>query len=548
MKKLIVGMMVAAMAGSGGALTFKRPLERVSSMDPLRSSSMYDAMAIALAYEPLLEVDYFARPYALKPCLCGLPEVSADQLVYTFTIREGAVFHADKSLGGKSRPVLASDVVYSLKRLADRANASSGMWTLDGVARDEKGDLRIEALDDRRVKITLKAPQHIFPWLMALPYTSAVPREAVEMYGPRFGGVAVGSGPYRLTEWWRNHRMRFTRAPDWTGWSEMKHKPYDELQYLVVDDASTQWLMFLQGEVDMLRGIANDNWDAAVKEDGTLVVELHDRGVRLFSFATMEVGYIGFNMKDPVVGTNKKLRQALNCAFDFDTWNRFEKNRLLPCTGPVPPGVEGRLETPFAYSYNVEKAKKLLDEAGYPNGIDPKTNRRLEISVSCGRANQEVRAELELIQSFYNVIGVRFEPSYMTWNAFLQTVNEGRMQLFLMAWIGDYPDAENFLQLFHTKNASPGANHGCYSNPAFDAIYDRAMATKDPKERLDCWRAAQEILREDCPWIFLNHPKRYSVAWDHLGNYIPSDFLYCNEKYYFRKETATPAPADASTK
>ncbi|MBQ8114007.1 MAG: hypothetical protein IJ146_12475, partial [Kiritimatiellae bacterium] len=309
-------------------------------------------------------------------------------------------------------------------------------------------------------------------------------------------------------------------------------------EYLVIDDASTMWLMFLSKEVDMLRGIASDNWDAVIGPDGDLVPELRERGVRLYSHVSMEVGYFGVNMKDPVLGPNKKLRQALNCAFDFDTWNRFCNNRLLPSTGPVPPGVEGRLETPFAYSYNLEKAKQLIAEAGYPNGIDPKTGRRLVISVSAGRANQEVREEIELVQSFYGKIGIKLEPRYMTWDAFLQAVNEGRTTMFMMGWVGDYPDAENFLQLFHTKNCSPGANHGCYSNPEFDALYDKAMATNDPAERLDYWRKAQEILREDCPWVFLSHTKRHAIAWDHVGNYIPTDFPYGMEKHYYVRESA----------
>ena len=535
MKKLLLSVLAVAALGAQ-ATTFTRPLDRVASMDPLRATSMYDAMAIALAYEAPLEIDYFARPYKLRPGLCALPEVSADAREYTFTIREGAVFHADPSLGNKSRPVTAQDLVYSLKRLADKKNASSGLWTMDAVARDAKGEPRVEALDARRVKITLKEPQYVFPWLMAMPYASAVPQEAVEMYGSRFGSLAVGSGPYRLTDWWRNHRMRYTRAPAWPGWKDIPTKPYDELEFVVVDDASTQWLMFLSGEVDMLRAIANDNWDAVVGPDGKLLPDLQAKGIRLFTTVALEVDYIGINMKDPVLGPNKKLRQALNCAFDFDAWNRYCNNRLLPCSGPVPPGVEGRLETPFAYSYDVEKAKKLLAEAGYPGGIDPKTNRRLVISISCGRANQEVREEIELVQSFYNAVGLKLEPRYMTWDAFLQAVNRGQTSLYLMSWLGDYPDAENFLQVFHSKNVAPGSNHGNYVNPEFDRIYDAGLTTRNAEERLTYWRKAQEIIREDCPWIFLYYPKRYSFAKARLGNYIPSDFPYGTEKYLYLKE------------
>ena len=523
-------LVFALVLGAGGEETvFRRPMERVASMDPLRAASVCESRAISLVYEPLLEVDYFARPYRLKGCLCDLPEVSKDGLVYMFRIREGARFQPDKCFqDGQGRAVVASDVVFSLNRLGDKKNASSGLWTMDAVK-------SVEAVDDRTVKITLKKPLHVFPWLMAMAYAAVIPHEAVEMYGVKFGGVAVGSGPYRLEEWWRNHRMRFRRDPSWRGWSEIKTTPYDEIDYLVVDDVSTQWLMFLSREVDFLGEVSHDNWDAVVGPDGRLAGDLEQKGVHLHGNPTMTVMYVGINMGDPVLGRNKKLRQALNCAFDGPAWKRFLNNRVEPCDGPVPPGVEGRLETPFAYAFNVEKAKRLVAEAGYPDGIDPKTGKRLEITITVGRANQTAREEVELMQSFYNRIGIRLEPRYMTWNAYLDAVNRGDVTLFMLGWIGDYPDAENFLQLFHSKNVSPGANHGNYRNAAFDKLYDEAMASTDPVVRSEKWRAAQEIVREDCPWIFLHFPKAYSLSWDHVGNYTPTDFPYGTEKHLFRK-------------
>ena len=513
-----------------GETVCRRPLERVASMDPLRAASVCESRAVSLVYEPLLEVDYFARPYRLKGGPCDLPGVSTNGLVYTFRIREGARFQPDACFPrGEGRPVVAGDVVYSLNRLADKANASSGLWTMEAVA-------RVEAVDPRTVRITLKRPLHVFPWLMAMAYAAVVPHEAVAHYGVKFGGVAVGSGPYRLAEWWRNHRMRFRRDPTWRGWREIKTTPYDEIDYFVVDDVSTQWLMFLSREVDFLGEVSHDNWDAVVGPDGRLAGDLESRGIHLHGAPTMTVMYVGINMNDPVLGPNRKLRQALNCAFDAPAWKRFLNNRVEPSDGPVPPGVEGRLETPFAYAFDVEKAKRLLAEAGYAGGIDPKTGRRLEISLTIGRANQTAREEAELMQSFYNRIGVRLEPRYMTWNAYLDAVNKGDVTLFMLGWIGDYPDAENFLQLFHSKNVSPGANHGNYRNPAFDRLYDAAMATADPAARVALWRQAQEVVREDCPWIFLHFPKAYALSWDHVGNYRPTDFPYGTEKHLFRKD------------
>ena len=498
-------------------------------MDPLQAASVPDSKAISLVYEPLLEVDYVARPYRLKPCLCDLPEVSSNGLVYVYRIREGARFQDDPCFpGGKGRSVTAEDVKYSLARLADKANASSGMWTMDPVA-------QVDATDARTVRITLKKPLHVFPWLTGMAYWAAVPREAVEKYGEKFNEHAVGSGPYRLAEWWRNHRMVFARDPSWPGWKEIKTTPCDVLEFLVVDDATTQWLMFLAGELDFLGELSRDNWDAIVEPDGTLSPDLEAKGMTLFGSPVMQVSYIGINMRDPLLGKNRKLRQALNCAFDFPVWRRFLNNRVEACDGPVPPGVNGRLETPFPYAFDLEKAKRLMVEAGFPDGIDPKTAKRVSIPLAIGHATQSAREQAELMQSFYEKIGVRLEPQFMTWAAYLKAVSDGNVSLFMLGWVGDYPDAENFLQLFHSKNVSPGANHSNYVNPEFDRLYDAAMAAKTPDERDALWKKAQEIVREDCPWIFLNFPKAHALAWNRLRNYVPTDFPYGTEKYLWLK-------------
>ena len=532
-------MLTLILATTASAVTYRRPIERVASMDPLRAASVCDAATVTLVYEAPLDVDYYARPYRLRPGLCEMPSVSSNGLVYTFTIREGARFHPDPCFGAAAetgRPVVADDVVYSLTRLGAKENASSGMWIMAGVE-------KVEARDARTVVVTLKKPLHIFPWLMAMPYASAVPREAVEHYGVKFGGHPVGSGPYQLTGWWRNHRMVFTRMPSWRGWSDPTDcvslladgKPatgacFDQLEFFVVDDESTKWLMFLGGEVDFLGGISNNNWDAVMNPDGTLSADLTARGIRLHGDSTLQVMYAGLNMDDPVL-KNKKLRQALNCAFDFPAWRKFYNNRLAAADGPVPVGVDGRLEKPFPYAFNLEKAKRLLAEAGYPEGIDPKTGRRLELTITLGRATQDAREQAELLGSFYSRIGIKLEARFMTWDAYLKAVNDGRVAIFFLGWVSDYPDAENFLQLFHSKNVSPGANHGNYRNPEFDKVYDAAMAATTVEARNAAWRRAQEIVCEDCPWIFLHFPKAYPLTRDRVQGYKPTDFPYCIEKH-----------------
>ncbi len=545
---------------------FRRMLERVNSMDPAQASSVYSARAVQMCYETLLEFDYHARPYRLIPALAAaLPAVSDDGLVYVFEIDPEAAFAPDPCFGRdaegnlRGRSVTADDLVFSLKRLSDRKVASPGSWLTDDTIKgmrafadasggpaptDYSMDVPgLQALDARRVRIELTVPRRHFLWYFAMSYTAAVAPEAVNFYGGDFGYRAVATGAYRLASWRRNHQMDFVRDPAWRGWKKGPAAfdpdgdllPFDRFVFRVIDDVSTQWLCFLAGELDFLGSIDRDNWDVVVNADGELDDSLQQRGIALHMIPAIEVFYIGFNMDDPVLGGNKKLRQALNCAFDSERWVRFFNNRTIVCDGPVPPGVSGRLEEPFAYGFDLEKAKRLLAEAGYPGGVDPATGRRLTLTLDMGRTSQEIRESTELLVSFYDRIGVRIEPHFHNWPVFLKRLSNRQSQMFRVGWIGDYPDAENFLQLFYSPNVSPGPNRVNYVNPELDRLYDTAVVMADERERERVWHAVQRIVREECPWLFMHYRKTYTLSNRRVIGYSPTDFPYATEKYYRRR-------------
>ena len=460
------------------AATFTRSLERVSTLEPSMARTLYDSHAVQLVYETPLAVDYKARPYRIVPGACELPSVSKDGCVYRFRMREGRK---------------AGDFVRALDALSDPACPNG--WIMKDVA-------SYAAASEREVEVRLRRRVAYFPWLMVMASTALR------------GADGEGTGPYRLTSWRKNHMMVFTRrkpVPD----------GFDTVRYLVVDDLSTQWLMFLRGELDFLGDVSRDNWDAVVGADGKLDPSLVARGFRMHSMPTLDVMHVGVNMRDPLLGPNRKLRQALNAAFDFPTWAAFYNNRIVACDGPVPHGVPDRLETPFAYRFNLDRARQLLTEAGYPDGIDPKTGRRLVLTLSIGRPDQASREAGELMAAFYAKVGIKLELEFQTWDAFLKAVNEARVQLFRMGWVGDYPHAQNFLQLFYSPNVSPGVNHANYANPEYDAAYER-----------EDWRRCQEIVREDCPWVFTHFNIAYSLTGPRVGNYVPSDFPHGNEQFY----------------
>lgn len=460
------------------------------------------------------------------------------------------------------RPVTADDVVYSFKRLADAREASPGFWTIEKRIRnvssfrertsaegappvDEIPWDGVEAVDDHTIRITLDSPCPQFLWILAMSYTAIVPREAVEYYGAAFADHPVGSGPYRLSKWRRNYTMTFDRNADWRGWSRplpqsaivdqaaVDARPFDRLVFRVMDDASTQWLAFLAGEIDFQGEIGRDNWDVVFDPAGGLSPELEKMGVRLTSMDTLEVAYIGINMEDPILGNNKPLRQALNLAIDSARWVEFYNRRVTIADSPIPHGVAGRADgpSPHAAADTLERARELLVDAGYPGGRDPATGRRLSLTIDLGRTTQDMRESTELLAAFFDRIGIELKAEYHNWPAFLRKINRRESQMFRIAWVGDYPDSENFLQLFYGPNAAPGPNRCNYSNPEFDRLFEEAVAEGDESKRLALYSRLDSIVREDCPWIFLSYPRNYSLLRSRILNYIQHDFPYGMEKY-----------------
>lgn len=533
---------------------------QVASLDPAIAESMSAGRAVALCWETLLQYDYEARPYRLVPYVAeSMPEISEDGRTLTFRLRDDVFFGPDPCFKtpDSRRRMTAADVVYSLKRLADAKLSSSGYWTVRGRVAginefheasksaeptDYDADVAgLRAVDERTLEIRLVEPSSEFLWFLAMGYCSIVPREAVEFYGARFGLHEAGSGPFTLSDWRKGHRMLFTRregrdpARDRTPACE--GEPYRAVELLVMGDASTKWLSFLDGTFDLATDVSRDDWDAVISPDGTLAPDLAARGVSLVSQPALESYYLGFNMDDPVVGgTNAALRRALSCAFDSNAWMALNRGRLSPSNGPIPPGVDGRLDTPHPYAFDLDRAKKLLAEAGYPDGIDPKTGRRLALILDLGRTDQETRESAELMASFFDKIGVSLSLSYSTFPQFLRKVGNREEQMFMVGWVADDPDALNFLQLFASENASPGPNRSNFSNAEFDGLFARVNSEQDPVRRGKMIARMQEIVREEVPWICLYYRNTIVLTGPRLRNFRLHDFPLGMEKHWRREE------------
>ncbi len=543
----------AAPLHAGEDRTFRRAQPSLNTLDPAHGSDTSVNGAMSLIFQPLLEYDYEARPYKLIPGAAqALPEVSPDGTTYTFRLRE-AYYVDDPCFGGRRRRVKAQDFIYAWKRLADRKVGGSGEWLVRGILGMEafaeassSGDAPtdysrpvagLQAPDDTTLRITLARPNNQFPWFLTMCYMAPIPPEAVAYYGQN--GLAehpVGAGAYKLRSWWRGYEMIFDRNPEWFGWQGLspddEEVPFDTIRYLIVKDASTQWLMLLTGQLDFLEQIDRNNMELAIDPNMGLSPDLAARGIRLFTSPTLKVYYLGINMDDPVLGHNKRLRQALNAAFDTSRWETYYRGRVKPLQTVAPPHLQDALQTPFPYAFNLEKARRLLAEAGYPGGIDPATGNPLRLTVEIGNATQDTTESMELVASFLAALGIKLEVSVNTWQALLEKIRLRRAQLFLMGWVGDYPDLETFMQLFLSRNQSPGPNRSNYINPEVDRLYDRAVSSRDPAEISACWSRIQDIVREDCPWVLLHYALDFTLVNRRVLHYLPHNFPYGMEKHY----------------
>lgn len=537
---------------------------KIKGLDPAFADDTYANTQVSQAYESLLQYHYLKRPYVLTPDLAeSMPEVSKDGKVITFKLKKGVLFHDDpcfKATGGKGREMVADDVVFSFMRLADPKLNSTGWWIFDGkiVGLNEWREAAkagpdyskpvdgLKALDKYTVQITLKQRSAQFLYALAMPFTAIVPKEAVEHYGKEFLNHPVGTGPFRIAEYDRNSKLVWVKNPTYrqefypsegeTGDKENglladAGKPLplaDKVIFQIIEESQPRWLNFMAGKLD-LTDIPKDNYQQAITPSKDLTADLASKGIRLSKVPGLDITHLSFNMTDPILGKNKALRQAMSLAYDeAELIELFFNGRALAAQGPIPPGIEGydpSLRNPYR-EYNVQKAKELMAKAGYPDGtgLPPLEYATLADSTS--------RQMTEYTQKMFAKIGVQLKVATYSWPEFQAAVKNRRGQLWSFAWGADYPDAENFLQLFYSKNASPGPNDSNYSNAEFDQLYEKSLTLPDSPERTAIYKKMVAILIEDCPWIWGVHRMSFALVQPWMKNYKRHELEHATSKYY----------------
>lgn len=431
----------------------------------------------------------------------------------------------------------------------------------------------IQKVDSQTWSIRLhgKYPQFLY-WL-AMPFFAPVPRE-VDRFFAQPGMAAknlsldwwpVGTGPFMLSENDPNRRMVLSRNPNFHGQVyPCEGEPGDRAAGLLEDcgkplpfvdqavftrekEAIPYWNKFLQGYYDA-SGISSDSFDQAVRvnvggEVG-LTDEMRDKGIRLLTSVKSSTFYMGFNMLDPVVGglspRSTKLRQAISIAIDQEEFiSIFSNGRGIAAQGPLPPGIFGYEPGEAGINSTVydwvdgkpqrksaEFAKKLLAEAGYPNGRDEKTGEPLVVNLDTTGGGMGEKSRLDWLTRQFAKIDVQLVIRSTDFNRFQDKIRKGNVQLYYLGWNADYPDPENFFFLLdgnEGKVARGGENASNYANPEFDRLFLRMKNMDNTPERLAIVRQMNRILHHDAPWVFGLHPKSYTLGHRWLKNRKPND-------------------------
>ncbi len=525
-----------------------------TTFDPAQISDLYSRTVVSGMFEGLLEFEFLARPFRMRPnTAAAMPEIADNFQTFTFRIKPGIYFADDPAFKGPDgrqvkRELTAEDYVYSLKRHYDPRWKSANLYILENAKILGLSELRkkiidekkpfdydapvegLKALDRYTLQIRLGTPTPRFLYNLADgSFTGALAREVVEMYGDKVGEHPVGTGPYRLKSWKRSSRIVLARNPNYrevfydeeapAGDARLqaiaqqlkgKRLPFlDEVQIAIIEESQPRWLSFLNQEADVLDQLPAD-FAPSVVPNNQLAPHLVKKGITLVRYPRADVAVSYFGMEHPVVGGYEPhkvaLRRAISLAVDVDREIRLvRRGQAVPAQGPVAPqtwGHDPAFKTEMS-TFNRARAKALLDLHGYldkdgdgwrdlPDG-QPLL---LEYATS---PDQQSRQLNEQWKKNMDAINVKIEFKVAKWPENLKASRAGKLMMWGVGWSAGAPDGDTFLALGYGPNKG-GANHARFNLPAFNTLYEQQRVLPDGPERMALMQDAQRHMVAYMPY------------------------------------------------
>jgi ABC-type transport system substrate-binding protein len=463
------------------------------SLDPALSTDVPTGRAVGYLFDGLTR---FTPEAKVVPALATTWDVNPDGSIYTFHLRRGVTFT-------DGTPFVARQVALSWQRVLDPKVKGGRGWPLYPIkGAKEFADGKATTIDglatpnDSTIVVTLKEPFAIFPKLLAMPVASIAP----DKIPANFGENPVGTGPWKLVEWKHDDYLLF--APNKGYWGGAPKA--DSLKARIIAEPSTAVAEFESGNVDVLQVPQGDirSWE----EDA-------ERAKLLRSTPSLELVYVAINTtRGPL--KDYRVRQALNHAIDRRILVRnLIAGRGVLASGVIPAELPGGDKTRIGYAFDTLRAKQLLKDAGYPNGID------LELWTSTNPIYVRIA---ETLQGYFQLSGIRVKLIQRESAAAREAARKGQADLFVKDWYADYPDAENFLYpLLHSTNKGVGGNVSYFENAQFDSLVTTARREQDEPKRVALYKQADELAFREAPMIFLYFYNELYAVQPWLRNFTP---------------------------
>jgi len=490
----------------------------LASLDPAFAKNKQVMWAVHQLYNTLVEIDSNMQ---MKPSLAKRWTISEDNLVFTFYLRGDVSFTNDACFtAGKGRRLTAHDVEYSFKRIVDKSTASPGAWIFNNRVDSANG---FKAVNDSIFQLTLTRPFQSILGILSMQYCSVIPREAVERYKTDFRRHPVGTGPFRFVAWEEGQALILRKNEQYFEKDAAGNSlPYlDGIKVSFYDSKATEFLEFQQDRLDFIDDIDPSFKDEVLTKTGNLKKTWVDR-IELQKHPYLNIEYLGIL----VDGNNElvknsplrlqKIRQAINYGFNRKKMMLYLRNSIgiAAESGFVPAGLPSFNPVDVkGYQYDVSKAKQLLAEAGFPEGKNLPAIKLLTIPIYGDLGTYIAN---ELLQ-----VGIKIDVEVIQKSLLMEQTSKSQALFFRGSWIADYPDAENYLSVFYSKNPAP-PNYTRYKNPAFDQLYESALSEKNDSLRYRLYQQMDCMIINDAPVVPLWYDMAIHLVHKNIRDFYPN--------------------------
>lgn len=472
----------------------------LTSLDPAFARNQNALWMVNQLFNGLVQVDNNLKTV---PAIAKSWEITAAGTGYTFHLRTDVYFHDDPLFPkGKGRKTVASDFVYSFSRIIDPKVASSGAWIFNDKL---NGDHPFVAPNDSTLIINLKKPFTPFLSMLTAQYCSVVPHEVAEHYGKDFRSHPIGTGPFKFKHWKEGEIMVFLKNENYWEKDGNQQLPYlDAIRSTFISDKQTAFMEFIKKNLDFFNGIDGSYRDDILTKSGRMTRKYKGK-FQLRTGPYLNTEYLGILVDSNMAIVKnsplkmRKIRQAINYAIDRKKMIKYLRNSIgTPGhAGFIPKGMPGfNMQEVKGYEYNPEMARKLLAECGFPNGKGMP-----EIKLQTSTTYKDL---IEFVQGELNSIGIKCKVEVNQSSSLRDLIAKKSVGFFRGSWIADYPDAENYLSVFYSKNLVPiGPNYTSFKNKKFDELFERSFAESDDQKRYALYREMDNLVMEESPVVIL---------------------------------------------